>query len=99
MLEVYITDWCPVCGRVTGRLKENSIPFTSADIEQQPAEIQERVIQASGGNSWRVPTFEYDGTWLAAASFNPERLKRQRTAMGALQTESAGKKSVRRTGK
>ena len=33
MLKVYIADWCFVCGRVIDWLKENSIPFTSVDIE------------------------------------------------------------------
>ena len=95
MLKVYITDWCPVCERALNWMRENGIPFTPVNIEFQPLEIQEKVIQAGGGNSWRVPTFEYDGKWLTIASFNPRQMERQLTAMGLLHMNSAGKKSAR----
>ena len=94
MLKVYVTDWCPICERTLGWMRENEIPFVSINIEYQPPVVREKVIEANDGKDWRVPTFEYGGKWLTIASFNPERLKEELAVMGAIKSGSAGKSKL-----
>ena len=36
-VDVYITSWCPYCGKLQDFLTSNHIEFTSHDIEKDPA--------------------------------------------------------------
>ena len=53
MLKVYVTDWCPICERTLGWMRENEIPFVSINIEYQPPVVLEKVIEANDGKDWR----------------------------------------------
>lgn len=60
-LTIYSTPWCGYCRRLMRRLDRKGVPYTSVDIERDPAAAR-YVIDVNGGNR-TVPTVLFgDGT-------------------------------------
>ncbi|OGR12535.1 MAG: NrdH-redoxin [Desulfobacterales bacterium RIFOXYA12_FULL_46_15] len=70
MLTLYAAKWCPHCTKTVDYLKKNKILFNYIEIEEQPQEIVQKVIDANGGDDWVVPTLEYKGKWREGKVFN-----------------------------
>ncbi len=92
MLKVYVSDWCPYCERAERWLKENRVPFTAINIEYEPPLVMERVIEANGGKTWNVPTFEYRGQWLVMNGFNHFLLEKWLCQHGLITHQAAAEK-------
>ena len=75
MLNVYAAKWCPHCTQTTRYLEENNIKFAYFEIESQPDDVVQQVIDANGGDDWVVPTLEYQGRWRPGKVFNEHELK------------------------
>lgn len=84
MLNVYAASWCPHCQRTVEFLKERQIDFKYLNIEIQPADVVQKVIEANGGEDWVVPTFEYKGKWRKGKVFNAEELTKDLLGMGVI---------------
>jgi mycoredoxin len=84
MLNVYAAHWCPHCIKTVKFLKENNIDFNYVDIESQPEEVVQKVIEANGGQDWVVPTLEFNGRWRPGKVFNAGELKRDLRMMGVI---------------
>lgn len=74
MLNVYGAKWCPHCTQTVEYLKEHGIEFVYHEIEEQPDEVVQKVIDVNGGDDWVVPTLEYNGKWREGKIFNPFEL-------------------------
>lgn len=70
MLTLYAAKWCPHCTKTVDYLKKNKVLFNYIEIEEQPQEIVQKVIEANGGDDWVVPTLEYKGKWREGKVFN-----------------------------
>lgn len=55
MLNVYAWSVCPHCHRTIEWLKEHRIPFHYLEIEEQPKDVIQKVIDVNGGDDWVVP--------------------------------------------
>ncbi|WP_022664966.1 glutaredoxin family protein [Desulfospira joergensenii] len=75
MLKVYAAKWCPHCVETVDYLKKNEIEFQYLDIEAQPKEIVQKVIEVNGGDDWVIPTLEYNGKWREGKIFNEKELE------------------------
>ena len=75
MLKVYYWDICPHCTETMEFLRENAVPFEPLDIERQPQDVVDKVIEVNGGEDWVVPTLEYCGNWRAGERFDEDSLK------------------------
>ena len=84
MLNVYATDWCPHCRKTIDYLKENGIEFNYLDMEAQPADVEQKIIEVNGGDDWVVPTLEYNGKWREGQFFNAEKLHKDLVEMGVI---------------
>ena len=84
MLKVYIATWCPHCNAALQYLTEIKIPFEAIDLEQQPPDIVQKVIDVNGGLDWVVPTLEYNGQWREGKVFNPQGLNADLIKLGAI---------------
>ena len=62
MLKVYAWSVCPHCHKAIAWLNEHRIPFEYLEIEEQPQEVIQKVIEVNGGDDWVVPTMEYNGS-------------------------------------
>ena len=82
MLKVYAAKWCPHCTLTTDYLNENRIDFEYIDIERQPDEVVQQVIDVNGGEDWVVPTLEYNGKWREGREFDSSELERDLKHMG-----------------
>jgi mycoredoxin len=82
MLTVYAAVWCPHCTRTIEFLKKHHIAFTYIEIENQPQEIIEKIIQVNGGDDWVVPTLEYNGKWREGRLFDEMTLRSDLQALG-----------------
>jgi mycoredoxin len=82
MLNVYYAGWCPHCQKAIEFLKQNKIEFKAIDIEAQPEDVVNKIIEVNGGDDWVVPTMEYNGKWRPGKVFNAEELKSDLKAMG-----------------
>jgi len=74
MLKVYAAKWCPHCTKTVEYLKNNKIKFEYIEIEEQPEDIIEKIIQINGGDDWVVPTLEYKGKWRPGKFYNEMEL-------------------------
>ena len=83
MLKVYAASWCPHCQRTVAFLKDKSIAFAYLEIEEQPEDIINKIIEVNGGEDWVVPTLEYNGHWRPGQVFNAAELEKDLRAMGA----------------
>ena len=70
MLNVYAAKWCPHCTKAVEYFKKNHIPFNYIEIEEQPENIIQKVIEINGGDDWVVPTLEFNGKWREGKVFN-----------------------------
>ena len=76
MLNVYAWSVCPHCHRTIEWLKEHRIPFHYLEIEEQPKDVIQKVIDVNGGDDWVVPTLEYNGQWLFWISLMRRKLRK-----------------------
>ncbi len=84
MLNVYAALWCPHCRRTIKFLEDNEIEMNYFEIEEQPEDILQKVVQANGGADWVVPTLEFQGQWRPGKVFNAEALEADLQDMGVL---------------
>lgn len=74
MLKVYAASWCPHCTKTIEYLERNRVEFEYIDIEKQPENIVQKIIDVNGGDDWVVPTLEYNGKWREGRIFNEMEL-------------------------
>jgi mycoredoxin len=74
MLNVYAAKWCPHCTKTIEYLKTNQIEFKYIEIEEQPENIIQKIIEVNGGDDWVVPTLEFKGKWRIGKVFNEMEL-------------------------
>ena len=84
MLKVYSWSVCPHCHKAIAWLNEHRIPFEYLEIEEQPQEVIQKVIEVNGGDDWVVPTMEYNGQWRPGQVFDAARLEADMKAWGLL---------------
>lgn len=70
MLTIYAAKWCPHCTETVDYLKKKKILFNYIEIEEQPDDIVQKIIDVNGGDDWVVPTLEYNGKWREGKVFN-----------------------------
>jgi mycoredoxin len=70
MLKVYAAKWCPHCTKTIEYLKNKQIEFEYIEIEEQPENIIQKIIEVNGGDDWVVPTLEFEGKWRVGKVFN-----------------------------
>ena len=74
MLNVYAAKWCPHCTKTVEYLKNKQIEFEYIEIEEQPENIIQKIIEVNGGDDWVVPTLEFKGKWRVGKVFNEMEL-------------------------
>jgi mycoredoxin len=74
MLNVYAAKWCPHCTKTIEYLKIKQIEFKYIEIEEQPENIIQKIIEVNGGDDWVVPTLEFKGKWRVGKVFNEMEL-------------------------
>ena len=84
MLNVYAWNLCPHCHRTIEWLKEQGIPFQYLEIEEQPKDVIQKVIEVNGGDDWVVPTMEYQGHWRPGQVFDARKLEHDLREWGLL---------------
>jgi len=82
MLKIYAAKWCPHCTKTVEYLKNNHIGFEYFEIEAQPDDIIQKIIQVNGGDDWVVPTLEFKGKWREGKLFNEKELKSDLLKLG-----------------
>lgn len=84
MLKVYAWSVCPHCHKAIAWLNEHKIPFEYLEIEEQPQEVIQKVVEVNGGDDWVVPTLEYNGQWRPGQVFDAAKLEADLKAWGLL---------------
>ena len=84
MLKVYAWKVCPHCHRTIEWLNAHGIPFEYLEIEEQPPEVVQKVVEVNGGDDWVVPTLEYNGKWRPGKVFNAAELEADLRAWGII---------------
>ena len=84
MLTVYATSWCPHSRKMIRFLTSNHIDFIYRDIEHQPQDVVQPVIDANGGQGWIVPTLEYKGKWRPGKVFNESEVRQDLDKWGLI---------------
>ncbi len=84
MLKVYAAKWCPHCTLTVEYLNKKNIEFEYIDIEKEPEQIVQKVIDVNGGDDWVVPTLEYEGKWRKGKIFNEKDLGSDLKKMGLI---------------
>ena len=84
MLTVYAVDWCPHCKKTLAFLEKNKIAYRYLDMEKQPEDIVQKVIEINGGDDWVVPTLEYKGRWRPGEVFDESGLRKDLIGMGVI---------------
>ena len=84
MLTVYSVSWCPHCKKTVQYLMQNHIDFMYVDVEHQPEDVVQKVIDANGGKDWVVPTLEFNGEWRKGKRYDSKELDEDLKAMGVL---------------
>ncbi len=69
MLKVYAAKWCPHCVHTVDYLKNKKIEFQYIEIEEQPDDIVNEIVQVNGGDDWVVPTLKFNGKWRPGKIF------------------------------
>jgi mycoredoxin len=82
MLKVYAAKWCPHCTKTVDYLKTRKIEFEYFEMEKQPENIVEKIIQVNGGDDWVVPTLEFNGKWRRGKIFNEKELSQDLSLWG-----------------
>lgn len=65
--EVYSKDPCPHCVRAKALLKRRGVEFTEIDAPTNLAEMNSRVIAATGEAARSVPQIFLDGEYIGGA--------------------------------
>ena len=84
MLTIYSVSWCPHCRRTVDFLVKNKIDFKYLDIESQPEDVVQKVIDANGGLDWVVPTIEFEGQWRPGKKYNEGELRSDLKNLGVM---------------
>ena len=84
MLNVYAVDWCPHCKKTVGFLEKNRIAHRYLNMENQPDDVVQKIIEVNGGDDWVVPTLEYNGRWRPGKKFDETELREDLTEMGVI---------------
>ncbi len=84
MLNVYSATWCPHCQKAIKFLEENNIEFNVINIETQPPDVVQKVVEVNGGDDWVVPTLEFNGTWRPGKVFEANSFKQDIQKMGVI---------------
>lgn len=87
MLKVYAGKVCPHCHRTIEWLNAHGIPFEYLEIEEQPPEVVQKVVEVNGGDDWVVPTLECNGKWRPGKVFNAAELEADLRAWGIIPTK------------
>ena len=74
MLTIYAAKWCPHCTQTIEYLKRINIKFEYIEIEEQPKNIIQKIIDVNGGEDWVVPTLEFNGKWRKGKLFDEKEL-------------------------
>ena len=82
MLKIYAASWCPHCTKTIDYLKKNSIDFTYFEMEMQPKETVDKIIEVNGGDDWVVPTLEFNGKWRRGKVYDEKELEADLIEMG-----------------
>jgi len=82
MLNVYAAKWCPHCKQTVAYLEKNNIAFDYIELEEQPRETIDKIVQVNGGDDWVVPTLEFNGQWRPGKVFNEMELDADLRRMG-----------------
>ena len=85
MLTVYATSWCPHCRKLIHFLTSNHIDFIYRDMERQPKDVVQQVIDANGGRDWVVPTLEFRGQWRSGRIFDETEVKQDLNKWGLIE--------------
>ncbi len=83
-LQVYAWSRCPHCRAAIQWLKDHNIPFNYHEIEEQPKEVLDKVIEVNGGDDWVVPTLEYNGQWIPGEAFSSDRFEAHLKQLGVI---------------
>ncbi|MCP3967796.1 MAG: glutaredoxin family protein [Lentisphaerae bacterium] len=84
MLHVYAAEWCPHSRDTLKWLDDHKIKYYYHDIEAQPKDIMQMVIEANGGQDWAVPTLMYDEKWRAAKAYDAKELEEDLKELGVI---------------
>ena len=84
MLKVYGWDVCPHTRDAVTWLKTHNIPFEYLEIEEQPQEVIQKVVDVNGGDDWVVPTLEFNGRWHPGERFDPVKFERVLKDLGVI---------------
>ena len=84
MLKVYSAPWCPHCMDTIEYLKAHDIAFQKIDIEAQPQNIIQKIIEVNGGDDWAIPTLEYNGRWRPGKEFDAIEIEQDLKALGVI---------------
>ncbi|MBT3388686.1 MAG: glutaredoxin family protein [Desulfobacula sp.] len=84
MLKVYAAKWCSHCTYTVNYLKKCNLDFEYIEIEEQPEDIVNKVIEVNGGDDWVVPTLEFNGKWRPGRIYNEIELTQDLKRLGAL---------------
>lgn len=87
MLNVYAATWCPHCQKTIKYLEENNIEMTYIDIEKQPDDVVQKVVDVNGGDDWVVPTLEFNGQWRRGKVFNAKGLEADLEKLGVIRQD------------
>lgn len=84
MLKVYGAKWCPHCVDTVAHLEKNNIAFEYVDIEKEPEQVVQKIVEVNGGEDWVVPTLEFNGKFREGKVYDPEGLDRDLKALGVV---------------
>ncbi len=82
MLKVYGAKWCLHCTLTAEYLTKKNIEFEYFEIEEQPKDIVQKIIDVNGGDDWVVPTLEYNGNWRKGKVFDENGLDSDLNKLG-----------------
>ncbi|MCG8638344.1 MAG: glutaredoxin family protein [Desulfobacterales bacterium] len=82
MLKVYSAKWCPHCHQTIDYLNDNNIEFEYIEMELQPKQVIDKIVEINGGEDWVVPTLEYNGEWREGKIYNEKELYSDLKRMG-----------------
>lgn len=84
MLKVYAAKWCPHCSQTVEHLKNKQIEFEYIEIEEQPDDVVQKIVEVNGGDDWVVPTLEFEGKWRPGKVYDPFGLDMDLKQLGVL---------------
>lgn len=82
MLKVYGAQWCPHCVETVKHLERKNIPFEYIDIETQPDDVVQKIVDVNGGEDWVVPTLEFEGRFREGKVYDAKGLDRDLKKLG-----------------